>query len=260
LYQRTPNQSDKIITIGNTAIGKDFICIAGPCAVESEEQIVTIAEEVKKFGVNILRGGAFKPRTSPYTFRGLGEEGLRLLSIAKKKTGLPVVSEIVSPRLLPLFDDVDILQIGARNMQNFELLTEVGKTHKPVILKRGMGATIKEWLLAGEYILKEGCEKLIFCERGVRNPLVEDSMVIDYKGLSRMKELTPYPLIVDPSHLSKNRGETVRNAYEAIDFGIKGLIIEVHNNPSCALCDGDHAIIPEDLSGLIARGQKLVNR
>lgn len=232
--------------------GKKLSIMAGPCSVESEEQIVTIAEDVKKSGATFLRGGAFKPRTSPYSFQGLELEGLELLKIARAKTGLPIVTEIMSPRMIDRFvQDVDVIQVGARNMQNFDLLKELGKTRTPILLKRGMSATIEEWLMAAEYIMSEGNENVILCERGIRTFETYTRNTLDLSAIPAVKKLSHLPVIVDPSHATGLRWMVEPLAKAAIAVGADGLIIEVHNDPENALCDGAQSITPESFSTLM---------
>lgn len=243
---------DSIIDVcGHKFGGNNFQIIAGPCSVESEKQIVGIALECKKMGANLLRGGAFKPRTSPYSFQGLRESGLELLLKAKKETGMPIVTEIMSIRHLDLFRDVDVIQIGARNMQNFELLKEVGKTKKPILLKRGLSATIEEWLMSAEYIMSEGNKNIILCERGIRTfePLTRNTL--DLSAIPLLKELTHLPVIVDPSHASGIARLVEPLSYASVGAGADGLMIEVHNDPPHALCDGAQSIRPETFGHIV---------
>ena len=226
--------------------GGNFQVIAGPCSVESEEQVVAIARAVKAAGATLLRGGAFKPRTSPYAFQGLREKGLEILSIAKKETGLPIVSEIMDPRDLELFEDVDVLQIGARNMQNYELLKEVGAhSKKPVLLKRGMSATLQELLMSAEYVMASGNPNVMLCERGIRTYETATRNTIDLTVIPVLHRLTHLPVIVDPSHSTGVARLVEPCAMGAVAMGADGLIIEVHNDPSHALCDGAQSQTPE---------------
>lgn len=231
--------------------------IAGPCSVESEDQICEIAESVKRSGAMFLRGGAFKPRTSPYAFQGMKAEGLELLSKAKKKTGLPIVTEIMSIEHLPLFEDVDIIQVGARNMQNFELLRQLGKTRKPILLKRGLANTIEELLMSAEYIMAEGNEQVILCERGIRTYETMTRNTLDISAVPVIKKLSHLPVIVDPSHASGINWLIEPLAIAAAAIGADGLIIEVHNDPSHALCDGAQSITPVQFDALAAKVKKL---
>lgn len=243
---------DSIIDVsGHKFGGNNFQIIAGPCSVETEKQIVDIAKACKKAGANLLRGGAFKPRTSPYSFQGLRETGLDLLLRAKKETGMPIVSEIMGVRHIDLFKDVDLVQIGARNMQNFELLKEVGKMNKPILLKRGLANTIEEWLMSAEYIMSEGNHNIILCERGIRTfePLTRNTL--DLSAIPLMKELTHLPIIVDPSHASGISRLVAPLSYASATVGADGLMIEVHNDPPHALCDGAQSIRPEQFETIV---------
>jgi len=235
---------DRVINIsGNLIGGGHFGLIAGPCTVENEEQINEIARAVKESGATFLRGGAFKARTSPYDFQGLGEEGLRLLIEAKKLTGLPIVSEVTDIQNLQMFEDIDIIQIGARNSQNYELLREVGRLNKPILLKRGLAGTIKELLLSAEYIMASGNENVILCERGIRT--YENSYTrgtLDVSAVPVLKQLTHLPIIVDPSHAAGRSDIVPAMALAAVAAGADGIMVEVHNNPSSALCDGNQSL------------------
>jgi 3-deoxy-7-phosphoheptulonate synthase len=232
--------------------GKKLAVIAGPCSVESEEQIVGIAEAIKKSGANFLRGGAFKPRTSPYSFQGLGADGLELLKIAKKETGLPIVTEIMSADMVELFvEDVDVMQIGARNMQNYNLLKEVGKTRKPILLKRGLSATIEEFLMSAEYIMSEGNENVILCERGIRTFETYTRNTLDISAVPVIKKLSHLPVIVDPSHAAGIWYLVEPLSKAAVAAGADGLMIEVHNDPVNALSDGKQSIKPEKFNTLM---------
>ena len=231
--------------------GGSFQMIAGPCSVESEKQIVEIAKAVKEAGATVLRGGAFKPRTSPYAFQGLREGGLDLLLKAKEETGMPIVTEIMSVRHIDLFKDVDIIQIGARDMQNFELLKEVGKLNKPILLKRGLANTIEEWLMSAEYIMSEGNKEIILCERGIRTfePLTRNTL--DLSAIPLLKELTHLPVIVDPSHASGLSRLVKPLSLASVGVGADGLMIEVHNDPAKALSDGAQSIKPEQFKDIV---------
>lgn len=236
-----------VIEVNGQKIGGDsrLALMAGPCSVESEEQIVGIAQEVKKMGANFLRGGAFKPRTSPYAFQGLQYEGLELLMEAREKTGLPIVTEIMSPYDIETFvEKVDIIQVGARNMQNFELLKELGRTSKPILLKRGLSATIEEWLMSAEYIMSGGNEKIILCERGIRTFETYTRNTLDLSAIPAVKNLSHLPVVVDPSHATGKWWMVEPLARAAVAVGSDGLIIEVHNDPANALCDGQQSIKP----------------
>ena len=244
--------------------GKQLAIMAGPCAVEKKELTVGIAQEVKAAGANILRGGAYKPRSSPYAFQGLGNEGLDFLGAAKKLTGLPIVSEILDPRDIELFlEKTDIIQIGARNMQNFELLKEVGGYDKPVLLKRGLSATIKEWLLSAEYIMSRGNKNVMLCERGIRTFESHYRNTLDLSAVPALKALTHLPVIVDPSHATGKWELVAPMAKAAVAAGADGLLIEVHSNPECALCDGEESLKParfKDLMKDLRRIAKAVDR
>lgn len=233
--------------------GGNFCIMAGPCSVESEEQILAIAQSVKASGANMLRGGAFKPRTSPYDFQGLRAEGLQLLIKAREATGLPFVTEIMSASHLELFADVDIIQVGARNMQNFELLKELGRCDKPILLKRGMSATLKELLMSAEYIMSEGNEKVILCERGIRSYDNYTRNVLDLAAVPVLNGLTHLPIIVDPSHATGVSRLVRPMACAATASGADGLIIEVHNDPVHALCDGAQSLTPEQFAEVAQR-------
>ncbi|WP_294348806.1 3-deoxy-7-phosphoheptulonate synthase [uncultured Clostridium sp.] len=230
---------------GNKIGGNKLAMIAGPCSVENEEQIVFIAQEVKKSGANFLRGGAFKPRTSPYSFQGLKYEGLELLKIAKEKTGLPIVTELMSPYDIEKFvEDVDVIQVGARNMQNFDLLKELGKTNKTILLKRGLSATIEEWLMSAEYIMAGGNENIVLCERGIRTFETYTRNTLDLSAIPAVKKLSHLPVVVDPSHAAGKWWMVDPLSKAAVAIGADGLIIEVHNDPANALCDGQQSIKP----------------
>lgn len=242
-----------IVKVGDTEVGgKALTLIAGPCSVESEKQIVSIAKEVKKSGATMLRGGAFKPRTSPYSFQGLKYEGLELLKEAKAATGLPIVTELMSPYDIDRFvQDVDVIQIGARNMQNFELLKELGKLDKPILLKRGLAATIEEWLMSAEYILSGGNPNVILCERGIRTFETYTRNTLDLSAVVAIKQVSHLPIIVDPSHATGKAWMVPSLARAAIAVGADGLIIEVHNDPVHALCDGSQSIKPEQFDEIM---------
>jgi len=250
---------DTVITLpgGQQIGGGSLALIAGPCSVESEEQICGIAESVKKSGAAFLRGGAFKPRTSPYAFQGMKAEGLQLLSEAKAKTGLPIVTEIMSIEHLPLFEDVDVIQVGARNMQNFELLKELGRLHKPILLKRGLANTMEELLMSAEYIMAGGNEQVILCERGIRTYETMTRNTLDISAVPVLKRLSHLPVIVDPSHASGINWLIEPLAVSAAAIGADGLIIEVHNDPSHALCDGAQSITPAQFDVLAKKVNKV---
>ena len=242
-----------IVDVNGVKIGgKKIAVIAGPCSVESEEQIVEIAKEVKELGANFLRGGAFKPRTSPYAFQGLKYEGLELLKKAKAKTGLPIVTELMSPYDIETFvENVDVIQVGARNMQNFDLLKELGKTNKPILLKRGLSATIEEWLMSAEYIMAGGNENVILCERGIRTFETYTRNTLDLSAVPAVKKLSHLPVVIDPSHSAGKYWMVEPLAKAAVAVGADGLIIEVHNDPANALCDGPQSIKPEKFAKLM---------
>lgn len=250
--------NDTVITVGNTKIGGgNFAMIAGPCSVESETQIIEVAEAVKAAGANILRGGAFKPRTSPYAFQGMKNEGIRLLLEAKKATGLPIITEIMNIRTLDLFNDVDIIQVGARNMQNFDLLQELGKTNKPILLKRGLANTLQELLMSAEYIMSEGNENIILCERGIRTYETYTRNTLDLSAVPVLHELTHLPVVVDPSHATGKAALVPSMAVAAAAAGTDGIMVEVHNNPACALCDGAQSLTPPQFAELNVQVQKV---
>ena len=240
------HEEDSVIPVGNTQVGGGvFSVIAGPCSIESEEQVCLIAAAVKAAGATMLRGGAFKPRTSPYAFQGLRGHGLELLLEAKRLTGLPVVTEIMDLSQLPLFDEVDVIQVGARNMQNFELLKELGHTGKPILIKRGLANTLQELLMSAEYVMAGGNEKVILCERGIRTFETATRNTLDLSAVPMLKKLTHLPVIVDPSHATGISWMVKPMALAATAAGADGLMIEVHNDPGRALCDGAQSLTPE---------------
>jgi len=242
---------DLVVEIGDVKIGGGNFCmIAGPCSVESEEQIIEVAKAVKAAGANMLRGGAFKPRTSPYDFQGLKGDGIELLKAARAETGLPIVTEIMSIEHIPLFEDVDMIQVGARNMQNFPLLTALGKLNKPILLKRGLANTLKELLMSAEYIMAGGNEQVVLCERGIRTFDDYTRNTLDLAAVPMLRELTHLPIIVDPSHATGIARLVPPMALAGAACGADGLIIEVHNNPLKALCDGAQSLRPEEYSAL----------
>jgi len=259
LAGREFKKHDTIVDVCGVKVGgKKLAIMAGPCAVEKKELTVGIAQEVKAAGASILRGGAYKPRTSPYAFQGLGNEGLDFLAEAKKQTGLPVVSEILDPRDIEFFlAQADIIQIGARNMQNFELLKEVGAYDKPVLLKRGLAATIKEWLMAAEYIMSRGNQNVMLCERGIRTFETQYRNTLDLSAVPALKELSHLPVIVDPSHATGKWAMVPPLAKAAIAAGADGLLIEVHSNPECALCDGEESLKPAKFAELMKDLKKI---
>ena len=249
---------DSVIEVGGVKIGGGhFAVIGGPCSIESEEQMVEVAEKVKEAGALLLRGGAFKPRTSPYSFQGLHGDGLKLLLEAKKATGLPVVTEIMDASHLPLFEDVDLIQVGTRNMQNFELLKELGKIDKPVLLKRGMASTIEEWLMSAEYIMAGGNEKVILCERGIRTYEASMRNTLDLSAIPMIRKKSHLPVIVDPSHATGIRDMVEPMSLAAVAAGADGLMIEVHNDPARALCDGPQSLTPEAFVHLMDKVTKM---
>lgn len=250
---RSFHPEDSVIDVSGVKVGgRKLTVIAGPCSVETEQQIVGVAKSVKLAGASLLRGGAFKPRTSPYSFQGLKEEGLDLLKIARKETGLPIVTEIMSARMLERFvEDVDLIQVGARNMQNFELLKELGRTNVPVLLKRGLSATIEEWLMAAEYIMAGGNDNVILCERGIRTFETYTRNTLDLSAIPAVKKLSHLPVIVDPSHAAGLWWMVEPMAKAAVAAGADGLIIEVHNDPEHALCDGAQSLKPERFARLM---------
>ncbi len=245
---------DTIVRVGDIKIGGGNFCIiAGPCSVESEEQIVAVAKSVKASGAKMLRGGAFKPRTSPYDFQGLKATGIELLKTARAETGLPIVTEIMSVSDLPLFEDIDVLQVGARNMQNFDLLKELGHTGKPILLKRGLANTLKELLMSAEYIMASGNENVILCERGIRTYSDYLRNTLDLSAVPMLHELSHLPVIVDPSHATGIARMVTPMAMAATACGSDGLIIEVHNDPVHALCDGAQSLHPEEFDALVKK-------
>ena len=249
---------DTVVSIGDVQIGGGhFAMIAGPCSVESEEQIIEVASAVKQSGAHILRGGAFKPRTSPYAFQGMKGEGIRLLLKAKEATGLPIITEIMNITALDLFADVDIIQVGARNMQNFDLLKELGKTEKPILLKRGLANTLEELLMSAEYIMSEGNENVILCERGIRTFETATRNTLDLSAVSILHELTHLPVVVDPSHATGKSRLVPPMALAATAAGADGIMVEVHNDPSCALCDGAQSLTPAQFDDLNRRVRKI---
>ena len=257
---RSMHPEDTVIDIcGRKIGGGNFQVIAGPCSIETKEQIIEVANDVKKSGAHLLRGGAFKPRTSPYAFQGLHEQGLELLLEAKKATGLPVVTEIMSAEHLPLFEDVDVIQVGARNMQNFELLKELGKLDKPILLKRGLANTIDELLMSAEYIMAGGNEKVILCERGIRTFETSTRNTLDISAIPVLKQKTHLPVIVDPSHAAGIRALVEPLSLAAVAAGADGLMIEVHNNPEKALCDGAQSLTPEMFDRLMVKINRAID-
>ncbi len=250
--------NDTVIQVGDAKIGGgNFTMIAGPCSVETEEQIIDVALAVKASGADILRGGAFKPRTSPYAFQGMKDEGIRLLLKAKEASGLPIVTEIMNINTLDLFEDVDIIQVGARNMQNFDLLKELGKTKKPILLKRGLANTLQELLMSAEYIMSEGNEDIILCERGIRTFATATRNTLDLSCVPVLHELSHLPVVIDPSHATGKSRLVPPMAAAAAAAGADGIMVEVHNNPAAALCDGAQSLTPAQFDELNKRVQKV---
>ena len=250
--------ADTVVSVGDAQFGGGhFAVIAGPCSVENEDQIIQVAESVKKSGAQLLRGGAFKPRTSPYAFQGLKDEGIRLLLKAKEATGLPVVTELMTASALDLFADVDVIQVGARNMQNFDLLKELGKTRKPILLKRGLANTLQELLMSAEYIMSEGNPNVILCERGIRTFESYTRNTLDLSCIPVLHELTHLPVIVDPSHATGVARYVPSMAFAAVAAGADGIIVEVHNDPACALCDGAQSLTPSQFDEMYRKMQAI---
>ena len=253
---RKYHPDDSVVDIGRGVKvgGEKLAVMAGPCSVESEEQIVGVAQAVRAAGACALRGGAYKPRTSPYSFQGMGLDGLRLLDEARRATGMPVVTELMSADQLPFFEEwVDVIQIGARNMQNFDLLKKVGKTRKPILLKRGLSSTIEEWLMSAEYIMAGGNDQVILCERGIRTFETYTRNTLDLSAVLAVKQLSHLPVVVDPSHACGRAWMVERMALAAVAAGADGLIIEVHNDPKNALCDGAQSITPDQFEALMGK-------
>ena len=250
---------DTIVDVNGVKVGGgNFAVMAGPCSVESEAQIVEVAKAVQSSGAAMLRGGAFKPRTSPYSFQGMGVQGLKLLLEAKAETGLPIVTELMSPKYCELFEEkVDLVQIGARNMQNFDLLKEVGTMSKPVLLKRGLSSTYEEWIMSAEYIMSEGNQNVILCERGIRTFENYTRNTLDVSAIPAIKRMSHLPIVVDPSHAGGYSWLVEPLALAAIAAGADGLIIEVHNNPAKALCDGQQSLTPIQFDELMEKAQKM---
>ncbi len=252
-------KDDTHVKIGDVVIGEgNFSVIAGPCSVETREQIIEVAQDVKASGACMLRGGAFKPRTSPYAFQGLECEGLELLKEARKETGLPIVTEIMSADMIDRFvEDVDLIQVGARNMQNFSLLKELGKTNKPILLKRGLSATIEEWLMSAEYIMAGGNENVILCERGIRTFEKYTRNTLDLSAVLAVKELSHLPVVIDPSHSAGKWQMVEALSKAALAVGADGIIVEVHNNPEKALCDGNQSLKPKRFDNMMDELRKI---
>ncbi len=249
---------DTVVDVSGVKIGGGNFCmIAGPCSVETHDQIIEIAKSVKESGASLLRGGAFKPRTSPYDFQGLKADGIELLLEAKKITGMPIVTEIMNANHLPLFENVDLIQVGARNMQNFELLKELGKTKKPILLKRGLANTLKELLMSAEYIMSEGNQNVILCERGIRTFETYTRNTLDLSAVPMLRELTHLPIVVDPSHATGISKLVKPMAMAAAAAGADGIMIEVHNDPIHALCDGAQSLTPEQFDEVAKKVKKI---
>ena len=259
LANRAFHPEDTIVDVSGIPVGGGHMAmIAGPCSVESEEQVIDVAKAVKEAGANMLRGGAFKPRTSPYSFQGLGLEGLEMLCRAKEETGLPIVTELMSGEYLDIFDEkVDLIQIGARNMQNFDLLKQLGRTKRPILLKRGLNATYEEWIMSAEYIMASGNENVILCERGVRTFETYTRNTLDLQAIPVLKKMTHLPVVVDPSHAGAKWWLVDTMAKAALAAGTDGLMIEVHNNPDCALCDGGQSLKPEKYAVLLEQLRRI---
>lgn len=253
LANRAFHPENSVVDVSGVKVGDGHLAlIAGPCSVESYEQVLEIAQAAKASGANMLRGGAFKPRTSPYSFQGLGLEGLEILCAVKKETGLPIVTELMSPDHLDIFNEkVDLIQIGARNMQNFDLLKQLGKVERPILLKRGLNATYEEWIMSAEYIMASGNENVILCERGIRTFETYTRNTLDLQSIPVLNKKTHLPVVIDPSHAGGKWWLVEPMAKAAIAAGADGLMIEVHNNPECALCDGAQSLKPEKYNDLL---------
>lgn len=261
LANRAFHPEDSIINVSGVKVGGDNLAmIAGPCSVESYEQVLEIARAAKASGANLLRGGAFKPRTSPYSFQGLGLEGLDILTAVKEETGLPIVTELMSDKYLDVFNEkVDLIQIGARNMQNFDLLKELGQLDRPILLKRGLNATYEEWIMSAEYIMANGNPNVILCERGIRTFETYTRNTLDLQAIPVIKKLTHLPIIIDPSHAGGKWWLVEPMAKASIAAGCDGLMIEVHNNPEKALCDGPQSLRPEKYEELLKQINKIAD-
>jgi 3-deoxy-7-phosphoheptulonate synthase len=259
LVSREVKPEDTVVRVNDATIGgKELTVIAGPCAVESHEQCLAIAHAVKKAGAKLLRGGAFKPRTSPYSFQGLGKKGLEILAKVRDETGLPIVTEAIDHEVISLVEEVaDVIQIGARSMQNFSLLRRAGKSKKPILLKRGMSATIEEFLMAAEYIMSEGNHQIILCERGVRTFADHSRNTLDLSAIPAVKALSHLPIIVDPSHAAGRRDQVIPLSRGAVAVGAHGLLVEVHNDPKHALSDGPQSLYPEQFEDLMMSVNRL---
>ena len=261
LVNRAFHPEDSVVDVFGVKVGNgNLAMIAGPCSVESFEQVLEIAKSIKASGANLLRGGAFKPRTSPYSFQGLGLEGLDILCAVKKETGLPIVTELMSPDYLDIFNEkVDLIQIGARNMQNFDLLKQLGQLDRPILLKRGLNATYEEWIMSAEYIMASGNENVILCERGVRTFEAYTRNTLDLQSIPVVRKLTHLPIVVDPSHAGGKWWLVEPMAKASVAAGADGLMVEVHNNPECALCDGAQSLKPDKYHTLIQEITQIAN-
>lgn len=261
LANRAFHPENSIIDVSGVKIGGDHLgLIAGPCSVETYEQVLEIAKAAKASGANLLRGGAFKPRTSPYSFQGLGLEGLEILEAVKKEVGLPIVSELMSPQYLDVFNEkVDLIQIGARNMQNFDLLKQLGQVDRPILLKRGLNATYEEWIMSAEYIMAAGNENVILCERGIRTFETYTRNTLDLQCIPVLRKLTHLPIVIDPSHAGGKWWLVDSMAMAAVAAGADGLMIEVHNNPEAALCDGAQSLKPEKFDNLVKKVSQIAH-
>ncbi len=261
LVSREFQPEDTVIPVGDISIGGDSLTIiAGPCAIESKDQALAIAEHVKKAGAKIFRGGAFKPRTSPYAFQGLGKEGLEILALVRESTGMPVITEVMDYETFDMVEEYsDIIQIGTRNMQNFSLLRRAGRAGKPILLKRGMAATIDEWLMAAEYILEGGNSKVILCERGVRTFVHHTRNTLDLSAVPVVRKESHLPVIVDPSHAAGRRDQVIALSCAAVAVNTHGLMIEVHHSPETALCDGAQSLYPDQFQSLCTKVQSIFN-
>jgi 3-deoxy-7-phosphoheptulonate synthase len=259
LVSREFHEADTVVMVGDVAIGGSaVVTIAGPCTVESREQTLAVADLVAASGAKMLRGGAYKPRTSPYSFQGLAEQGLRILAEARERSGLPIVTEVIDTESLPLVEEyADMLQIGARNMQNYSLLRAVGRSRRPVLLKRSFAATVKDLLLAAEYILNEGNTNVVLCERGIRTFDDSARFTLDLGAVPIIKQLSHLPVIVDPSHASGRWQQVIPLARAAVAAGADGLIVEVHNDPAFAVCDGEQALVPERFATMMAEVRRV---
>lgn len=253
LANRAFHPEDTVVDVSGVKVGcGNMAYIAGPCSVETYEQVLSIAKDIKAAGANMLRGGAFKPRTSPYSFQGLGLEGLDILCAVKEEVGLPIVTELMSPEYLDIFNEkVDLIQIGARNMQNFDLLKQLGQVDRPILLKRGLNATYEEWMMSAEYIMASGNENVILCERGIRTFETYTRNTLDLQSIPVLRKLTHLPVIIDPSHAGGKWWLVDSMAKASVAAGADGLMIEVHNNPEAALCDGAQSLKPEKYSELL---------